>query len=193
MNVGSLTAEQAMLVEATAQATAERVVELLCARGPVVASRHLLSAAELAAELGVARSFVYEHADELGAVRLGEGAKPRLRFDPDRARAAVSCSEGGRSQDESASGNGRSEVPASSRRRRLPNGLPKPGSVLVHPRPGGEGVRPIRGYRIVTRSRLLAAGMATRLRHDRADVGGFSRPACPPKPAGGRTRKGRRR
>jgi hypothetical protein len=85
MNAGSLTAEQAMLVEATAQATAERVVELLSAREPVVAPRRLLSAAELADELGVARSFVYEHADEFGAVRLGEGSKPLLRCPAQKA------------------------------------------------------------------------------------------------------------
>jgi hypothetical protein len=131
MNAGSLTAEQAMLVEATAQATAERVVELLSAREPVVAPRRLLSAAELADELGVARSFVYEHADEFGAVRLGEGSKPRLRFDLERARAAVSCSEGGRSQGESASGDGGSGSGGGRGRRRLPSRLPKPGSVLA--------------------------------------------------------------
>lgn len=42
----------------------------------------LLSAAQVARRLGVERSWVYEHADELGVVRLGEGPRPRLRFDP---------------------------------------------------------------------------------------------------------------
>lgn len=122
----ALTPEQAELVEAIA----ERVVELLLPQ-PEVRRGRLLTAAELAVELGVARSFVYEHADGLGAVRLGDGSKPRLRFDPERARAAASCSEGKRSQGDLASGGGRSGAPAASRRRRLPNGLPKPGTVLT--------------------------------------------------------------
>ena len=42
----------------------------------------LLTAAEVAARLSVARGWVYEHARELGVVRLGDGPRPRLRFDP---------------------------------------------------------------------------------------------------------------
>jgi hypothetical protein len=42
----------------------------------------LLSAAQVATRLGVERSWVYDHAEELGVVRLGEGPRPRLRFDP---------------------------------------------------------------------------------------------------------------
>ena len=41
----------------------------------------LVSARELADVLNVKRSFVYEHAGELGAIRLGTGPKARLRFD----------------------------------------------------------------------------------------------------------------
>jgi hypothetical protein len=47
----------------------------------------LLDAAELAGEFGVARSWVYAHAAELGAIRLG-GERGRLRFDLATARAA---------------------------------------------------------------------------------------------------------
>jgi hypothetical protein len=53
----------------------------------------LVSAAALAPMLGVSRSWVYEHAGELGGVRLG-GARGRLRFDPDAARAALSHETG---------------------------------------------------------------------------------------------------
>ena len=127
MNSGSLSAQQTALVEAIAS----RVVELLSLPQPVQPPRRLLSAAELAGELGVGRSFVYQHADELGAVRLGEGSKPRLRFDPERARSAVFCSESGRSQGESASGDGESGSSGGRGRRRLPSRLPKPGSVLA--------------------------------------------------------------
>jgi hypothetical protein len=65
------------------EAIARRVVELLERRG--LQNRELVDAAELARRLGIERSWVYSHAIELGAVRLGDGAKPRLRFDPEVA------------------------------------------------------------------------------------------------------------
>lgn len=40
----------------------------------------LVDARTLAGYLSVSRSWVYAHADELGAVRFGTGARPRLRF-----------------------------------------------------------------------------------------------------------------
>lgn len=42
----------------------------------------LATAAELATQLGVSRAYVYEHAERLGAIRLGRGPRARLRFDP---------------------------------------------------------------------------------------------------------------
>lgn len=42
----------------------------------------LIDAAEVARRLGCSRDHVYSHADELGAVRVGVGPRPRLRFDP---------------------------------------------------------------------------------------------------------------
>jgi hypothetical protein len=44
--------------------------------------------------LGVTRSWVYEHAHQLGAVRLGAGAKARLRFDLDTATTAIKNLQG---------------------------------------------------------------------------------------------------
>jgi len=67
----------------TVEAIARRVVELLEKRG--FQRRELVDAAELARRLGIERSWVYSHAIELGAVKLGKGAKPRLRFDPEVA------------------------------------------------------------------------------------------------------------
>jgi hypothetical protein len=67
----------------TIEAIARRVVELLEKRG--LQNRELVDAAELARQLGIERSWVYSHAIELGAVKLGHGAKPRLRFDPEVA------------------------------------------------------------------------------------------------------------
>lgn len=68
---------------ATVEKIARRVVELLEQRG--LQGRELVDAAELARRLGIERSWVYSHAIELGAVKLGSGPKPRLRFDPQLA------------------------------------------------------------------------------------------------------------
>lgn len=65
------------------EAISRRVVELLEAKG--LRRRELVDAAELARRLGIERSWVYSHAIELGAVKLGSGPKPRLRFDPEIA------------------------------------------------------------------------------------------------------------
>lgn len=64
------------------EAIALRVAELL---RDEPAADAMVDAAAIAQRLGVSREYVYEHADELGAVRLGEGTKARLRFDPARA------------------------------------------------------------------------------------------------------------
>ena len=73
-------------VEAIAEATARKVIELV--REP---SRTfgLVDARELAEGLGVSLDYVYAHAAELGAMRLGSGPKARIRFDLDRARQAL--------------------------------------------------------------------------------------------------------
>ena len=67
----------------TVEAIARRVVEILERRG--LQGRELVDAAELARRFGIERSWVYSHAIELGAVKLGGGPKPRLRFDPQSA------------------------------------------------------------------------------------------------------------
>lgn len=64
----------------TVEVVARRVIELLGRHAPE--SVELLDAAELAQHLGVDRSWVYTHAIELGAIKLGGGPRPRLRFDP---------------------------------------------------------------------------------------------------------------
>lgn len=67
----------------TVEKIARRVVELLEARG--LQQRELVDASALAKRFGIERSWVYSHAIELGVVKLGNGAKPRLRFDPEVA------------------------------------------------------------------------------------------------------------
>ena len=64
---------------------AQRVVELLLeAGGP---AQRYLTAEQAAEVLGVSRSYVYDNAETLGAFRLGDGAKPRLRFELQRLKS----------------------------------------------------------------------------------------------------------
>jgi len=62
---------------------ADRVAERL---GRVMPAQvePLVDATEVARMHGKTRSWVYEHAGELGAVRLGSGPRPRLAFSPSR-------------------------------------------------------------------------------------------------------------
>lgn len=74
------------------EALACRLADLLSTeRAPEQPSppRRLLSAAEVARWWGVERSWVYSHAEQLGARRLGAGQRPRLRFDPDEVAEAL--------------------------------------------------------------------------------------------------------
>ena len=73
-------------VKAIAEATARKIIEI--AREPAK-TFGLVDARELAGELGVSPHYVYAHATELGAMRLGLGPKARIRFDLDRARQAL--------------------------------------------------------------------------------------------------------
>ena len=62
--------------------------------------RSLVDVKTVAAYLAVDRSWVYEHADELGARRLGSGPKARLRFslaEVDERLSTCSDSRGGKS------------------------------------------------------------------------------------------------
>ncbi len=67
---------------------AERLAVRLSGLTPVRAEP-LVDAAEIARLHGKTRSWVYEHAGELGAVRLGSGRRPRLGFSPARVAAAL--------------------------------------------------------------------------------------------------------
>ena len=97
--------------------------------------RALLTAAQVARELQVSRSWVYQHAEELGARRLGDGPRGRLRFDLETVRAAGACLASKQSQARDASAGAESDASPVPRTRQLPNGLPKPGSVLgIRPR-----------------------------------------------------------
>jgi hypothetical protein len=76
-------------------AIARRVVELLDAPNRLpIGSSGLVDATTFARLLGVSRSTVYEHAERLGAIEVGDGDRPRLRFDAEKARAAWSARTG---------------------------------------------------------------------------------------------------
>jgi hypothetical protein len=112
-------------VEPTCDISANGVKTAAVGRG------QLVDAAVLAGFLGVSRDFVYSHADELGAVRLGAGARPRLRFNRDLALERLNaCSVGRQSEDAPA----RTVEPKQPRRRRASLG-------------SGVDLLPIRGSR----------------------------------------------
>jgi hypothetical protein len=83
--------ETATLVDL--EALADRVASLVVERLADATGRRWLSPAELAEVLGVERSWVYENAARLGARRLGDGPKARLRFRLDDVERATACSE----------------------------------------------------------------------------------------------------
>jgi hypothetical protein len=80
------------LSESDVNRIATRVVERLHEQNPPTPARWL-TAAEVADLLGVSRGTVYERAKEFGVARIGNGPKPRLRFDRELVIEAASCSE----------------------------------------------------------------------------------------------------
>jgi hypothetical protein len=66
---------------------AQRVAGLL--RGEFGLPPRQLTLSEVAAQFGVSRTWVYQHADELGAVRLGTGPRARLQLDAYRVATAI--------------------------------------------------------------------------------------------------------
>lgn len=70
--------------------SAEQVADLLCQLNELPATPNGLIDSHAAAEvLGVGVEYIRAHAAELGAVRLGDGPKARLRFDPAKLKNAV--------------------------------------------------------------------------------------------------------
>ena len=79
------------LAPESVEAVARRVADLL--RGEEVGGGELIDAAEVARRFGVSTTFVYRHAARLGAVRLGDGPRARLRFDPSTVSEALKAAE----------------------------------------------------------------------------------------------------
>jgi hypothetical protein len=67
-------------VREIARLVADRVLAEL-GDGPAAPAR-LLTAAQVAERFGLSRRWIYENREQLGAVQVGSGERPRLRFDP---------------------------------------------------------------------------------------------------------------
>ncbi len=96
--LGRVRRAAAELAPETIERIAQRVAQLLrhepqpldADRATMPAARDdLMDAGQLAKHLGLTRAWVYEHAQDLGAIQVGNGPRPRLRFDPALAREAL--------------------------------------------------------------------------------------------------------
>jgi hypothetical protein len=140
MNADTRTAVCAVaLDDASIRAIADGVADALRV-APEIVAPPLMDVSALASYLGVEMGWVYAHAHELGALHLGTGAKPRLRFDLAEVRQRLAA----RSASESST---HEKSPASSRKRsgrrlsrtgRTPQLLPIRGSARTKsgPEPG---------------------------------------------------------
>ena len=90
---GRLRAAVEQLPPETIEAIAQRVAQLLTEHRAPTAGPQLVDADQLAGQLGLTRAWVYQHARELGAIRLGDGPKARLRFNPTTAAEALANSD----------------------------------------------------------------------------------------------------
>ena len=74
-----------------ADLVAERVLTGLAEGRRPDEEERLLTAAEVGRRFGVSPEWVRENAGRLGALRLGDGPRPRLRFDPERVAEELSA------------------------------------------------------------------------------------------------------
>jgi hypothetical protein len=88
---------------------ARRVAELIGSAQAHTGPRYV-DASDLARMLGIERDWVYAHAVELGAIRLG-GPRGRLRFDVGRVTEALTRPNAGRSLRRGSSRRGGSRAP----------------------------------------------------------------------------------
>lgn len=144
------------------EALARRLADLLAPREPARPRAQLITAEEVARWWGIGRRWVYDHADDLGARRLGGGRRPRLRFDPDEVAERLgepgTGGEGG--GDERGSAAMRGDCASNSlsvRSRAMVGGQAKkrPGRRANAPRPGAEQAGAMR--RLLPRSPHVAS------------------------------------
>ena len=80
-------------------AIAQRVADILRAES-FPTREPLITATDVAARFGVSRTWVYDNAQRLGAIRLGTGSKARLRFDPERVSDFIEVEPNSRERSE---------------------------------------------------------------------------------------------
>jgi hypothetical protein len=78
-------------LEQLADLVAERVLARLADVDTSSRSSSLIDAHEAGRRLGRSATWVRRHADQLGAVRLGDGPRPRLAFDPEQIAEHVAA------------------------------------------------------------------------------------------------------
>jgi hypothetical protein len=91
MGRGAETNGGLLLSPVIVEAIAQRVAELL--RTDLGLAQRLLTPGQVAEQFAVSRKWVYDHADELGATRLGQGPRARLRFDAEAVAQALAGQE----------------------------------------------------------------------------------------------------
>jgi hypothetical protein len=104
-------------VSGLADAPALKEIARRLALAALAPNSPMLDVSLVAAHLGVEPSYVYAHAAELGARRLGSGPKARLRFSLEDVNRAVSCSLSRESSE------AQTPTVEPRRRRRRPGGL----------------------------------------------------------------------
>jgi predicted DNA-binding transcriptional regulator AlpA len=67
--------------------------------GDTASSGRLLTAEEVARLVGLSRGAVYRRSEEFGAVRIGKGPRPRLRFELEEVIEALAACSTGRGSD----------------------------------------------------------------------------------------------
>jgi hypothetical protein len=82
-----LSPDQLRVAEAIARTVVDLVRDELGLQR--VAGEDWIDSKEVARRFGVSRAWVYAHAGSLGAVQIGDGPKPRLRFIPSVVAAAL--------------------------------------------------------------------------------------------------------
>jgi hypothetical protein len=123
------------------EALASRLAEILATEEAPPPRRQLISAEEVAEWWGVGRRWVYDHAEELGARRLGAGRRPRLRFDPEEVAEHLGLPPGEGDTRRSVSMRGDCRTDSLSPRSRAMVGRQsrkRPGRRANAPRPGAE-------------------------------------------------------
>ncbi len=131
------------LAPESVEAIANRTAELLRGEAEPQAPKRLISAAKVAETWGVDRSWVYAHARQLGARRLGAGKRPRLRFDPAEVAERITALTGGSGPDASRlsamPGDSHSDSISRPSRAIVARKSTTAGRRYERPRPGAEG------------------------------------------------------